>query len=60
MARGAQDSDNRYRLMVELANEGIWAIDARSVTTFVNPKMASMLGVSADEIADLRARMVVA
>jgi PAS domain S-box-containing protein len=50
MARGSQDSDNRYRLMVELANEGIWAIDARSVTTFVNPKMASMLGVSVDDM----------
>jgi PAS domain S-box-containing protein len=39
-----QDRDERYRLMVEMANEGIWAIDAEAITTFVNPKMASMLG----------------
>ncbi len=45
-----KDSDNRYRLMVELANEGIWAIDAAAVTTFVNPKMARMLGYEAAEM----------
>lgn len=50
MAAQQQDSDNRYRLIVELANEGIWAIDAASVTTFVNPKMASMLGYEAAEM----------
>lgn len=50
MAAQQQDSDNRYRLMVELANEGIWAIDAASVTTFVNPKMANMLGYEATEM----------
>ncbi|MFN3712189.1 MAG: response regulator [Alcanivoracaceae bacterium] len=39
-----QDKDEYYRWMVEMANEGIWAIDADSITTFVNPKMAHMLG----------------
>lgn len=50
MTHRKQGSDNRYRLMVELANEGIWAIDAATVTTFVNPKMACMLGYEADEM----------
>jgi len=39
-----QRSEERYRRIVETAEEGIWLIDAAGVTTFVNPKMASMLG----------------
>ena len=39
-----------YRQIVDMANEGIWAIDAEARTTFVNPKMASMLGCSAIEM----------
>ena len=50
MATQQQDNNTRYRLMVELANEGIWAIDAKSITTFVNPKMASMLGYQASQM----------
>ena len=50
MAARQKDNDNRYQLMVELANEGIWAIDADSITTFVNPKMASMLGYEVAEM----------
>jgi PAS domain-containing protein len=30
-------SESRYRQLVELAQEGIWAIDKDLVTTFVNP-----------------------
>ena len=43
-------SEERYRRIVETAAEGIWMIDAASVTTFVNPKMARMLGYTADEM----------
>ena len=44
-------SEERYRRIVETANEGIWIIDAGARTTFVNPKMAAMLGFSAEEMA---------
>ena len=37
-------SEERFRRIVHSAEEGIWEIDADSITTFVNPKMASMLG----------------
>ncbi len=37
-------SEERYRQIVETSQEGIWLIDADSNTTFVNPKMAQMLG----------------
>ena len=43
-------SEKHYRLMVETAEEGVWLTDARGLTTFVNKKMASLLGYEADEI----------
>jgi len=39
-----------YRTVVETAEEGIWAIDAAAVTTFVNPKMTELLGYPAEEM----------
>lgn len=45
-----ENSEKKYRRLVELAQEGIWAIDASSVTTFVNPRMAEMLGYTAEEM----------
>ena len=42
-----RDSEARYRRIVELAHEGIWTIDADAQTTFVNARMAEMLGYSA-------------
>ena len=46
-----QDSDNRYRIIVETAQEGIWTIDNNEHTTFVNPKMADILGYSQQEMS---------
>ena len=43
-------SEERYRLIVETAEEGVWAVDAEGVTTFVNERMARMLGCRADEL----------
>jgi len=45
-----RESEARYRRIVETANEGIWIIDTDSQTSFVNPKMAEMLGYGADEM----------
>lgn len=45
-----RESEQKYRLLVENLNEGIWVIDSQAVTTFVNPRMAQMLGYSADEM----------
>jgi PAS domain S-box-containing protein len=39
-----------YRRMVQTANMGIWIIDSRNRTSFVNPKMAKLLGCEAEEI----------
>jgi len=45
-----QESEEKYRQLVDLAQEGIWLIDKDSNTLFVNPSMAKMLGYSADEM----------
>lgn len=43
-------SERKYRRLIELAQEGIWQIDERSVTSFVNPAMARMLGYREEEM----------
>ncbi|MBA3539871.1 MAG: PAS domain S-box protein [Deltaproteobacteria bacterium] len=42
-------SERRYRRIVDNASEGIWMYDALGVTTFMNPRMAEMLGVTVEE-----------
>ena len=48
--RRAAESEARYRRIVEMASEGIWAVDERHATTFVNPRMAHMLGYEPEEM----------
>lgn len=50
MLEALRESEARYRCIVETANEGIWGIDARQRTTFVNRIMAQMLDREASEI----------
>jgi PAS domain S-box-containing protein len=45
-----RESEARYRRIVETAEEGIWTIDAEAQTSFVNPKMADMMGYAAEEM----------
>ena len=45
-----QESEAQYRRIVETANEGIWIIDEENRTSFVNPKMAEILGYCVDEM----------
>ncbi|MES2072126.1 MAG: PAS domain S-box protein [Pseudomonadota bacterium] len=45
-----RDSEERFRRIVETAEEGIWTIDAQANTSFVNRKMASMLGYTIEEM----------
>lgn len=37
-------SEDRFRRIVETAQEGIWTIDEGGITTYVNDRMAMMLG----------------
>jgi len=45
-----KESETKYRQLVELAQEGIWAIDADANTTYANPRMAGMLGYTPEEM----------
>jgi len=45
-------SEERFRRIVHCAEEGIWEIDAGARTSFVNPKMAQMLGYTIEEMLD--------
>jgi PAS domain S-box-containing protein len=44
-------SEKKYRQLVELAQEGIWATDNNGVTTYSNPRMGKMLGYAEGELA---------
>jgi two-component system cell cycle sensor histidine kinase/response regulator CckA len=54
MEKRLRQSEARYRQIVETANEGIWIMDGEFRTTFVNQRMADMLGYSADEMIGRR------
>lgn len=45
-----RESELAYRRIVETTHEGIWVIDDENRTTFVNPRMAEMLGYSQEEM----------
>jgi PAS domain S-box-containing protein len=45
-----EDSERKYQTLIELAEEGIWTFDKDANTTFVNHKMAEILGYSAEEM----------
>src|SRR5882672_3154536 len=42
--------EQRHRMFVEVADEGLWAIDAREITIDANQKMASMLGTTIEKL----------
>ncbi|MGZ8869358.1 MAG: PAS domain S-box protein, partial [Thermoanaerobaculia bacterium] len=45
-----RERDERYRQIVDNAQEGIWTIDVEGRTTFVNRSMSEMLGYEPDEM----------
>jgi|GEM_PF-360151 len=45
-----EESRDKERQLIETLQEGIWEIDKNTYTTFVNPRMAEMLGYSVEEM----------
>ncbi len=45
-----RESEERYRQIVETAQEGIWTIDEQEKTNFVNQKICDILGYSSEEM----------
>ena len=50
MVTAVEQSEKKYRSLMDSLQEGVWAIDKNVDTTFVNPRMAGMLGYSIDEM----------
>ncbi len=49
--RGAEAlrlSEARYRRMIETTNQGVWMVDSRGTTTFMNARLRKMLGGDPD------------
>ena len=54
MLRALRDSEAQYRRLIESTHEGVWEIDALANTTFVNRRMAEMLGYTVTEMQGAR------
>ena len=48
--RQQKESDEKYRRIVETANEGIWGVDTEGKTTLANPRMAALIGYSVEDL----------
>jgi two-component system, cell cycle sensor histidine kinase and response regulator CckA len=44
-----RESEKRYRHLIEIADEGIWTINAQGKTNFINPRGAQLLGYTVPE-----------
>lgn len=45
-----RESEYRFRTLIEAAHEGIWVLDTQSHITYVNLRMAEMLGYTREEL----------
>jgi PAS domain S-box-containing protein len=45
-----EESERKYRNLIELAQEGVWTCDPNGATTFVNKKLSEILGYSEEEL----------
>lgn len=45
-----RESEERFRRLVEVAEDGVWILDPEGVTTFVNAGAAAMIGYRPEEI----------
>ncbi len=50
MTFALRESEERFRTIVQTANEGVWIIDAGGRTQYVNDRMARMLGYRPEEM----------
>ncbi len=48
--KSLRESEEKFRRLIETANEGVWAMDECHRTTLVNDKMTQMLGFTRDEM----------
>jgi len=49
-AQALRESEARFRHLVDVMGEGMWVVDPQGMTTFVNRRMAEMLGCAPEEM----------
>ncbi len=49
--RALQESEQRFKQLVDAAQEGIWVVDDRGMTTYANQRMADLLGHAHGELS---------
>ena len=49
-AQALRESEARFRHLLEVMGEGLWVLDGKGATTFVNRRMAEMLGYAPGEM----------
>ena len=47
-----KESEERYKIIVETAREGIWLLDEHHKTSFVNERMAQIMGYEREEMLE--------
>jgi len=47
--RALKQSEERFRILIKSLHEGIWVLDKDDITTYVNPRMAEMLGYNEED-----------
>jgi PAS domain S-box-containing protein len=45
-----RQSEERFRMMAEMANEGVWSLDLEGRTQYVNARMAELLGFDREQM----------
>lgn len=50
MRQALAESEEWYRTIVQTANEGVWLVDEKAQTVYVNEPMARMLGTTSSEM----------
>ena len=48
--RSLQESEQRFKQLVDAAQEGVWVVDDRGVTTYVNRRMTDLLGYAHSDV----------
>ncbi len=48
--KALQESEEKYRTLIETAQEGVWIVDAKRRTKYVNARMAELLGYEQKEM----------
>jgi len=49
-ARALRESEARFRQLIEVMGDGLWVLDSEGRTTFVNRRMAEMLGYEVQDM----------